>query len=673
MEFNFNSICRTCMGEVPDLHSIYEKETIKKLKVCCDVQVWENDGLPAKICQLCLTEVEQAFTFRERVKRSDISLRQILRSTKTVVKAEPNEVMEVEYLEFEGGFQDADQFSDAEEKSSPEESKENAVLANVKCELDEYQTQFKCTECGQCFRDKRTLVRHGYVHMPKQFKCTQCDKSYNRPDKLTAHMRTHTNYECSAEEEARKTVPGAPYECEKCGETFKAKRSLRTHFYDSKCAMQFECQTCHKVFANRKNYFRHRATHETPEFACNLCDNKFMRSYELKRHLKEHGVNVKSEETESEADSSDEDWNKEGSGRGRPSARYQCESCKVNFASEKYYRLHLDNNKCGNEPYTCQVCHTVFSGKKALRRHSYTHTAERYDCDLCDRDFVRPDLLVYHKKRDHNVVTDAAQLAHDTTLDPNEFGVYQCQVCSAVLKDRRNLKRHYQMHSDIKFKCTLCNKEYNRRYEMNKHMRQMHGQEGPAPKIIKKEKEPKQEIYKCEHPGCNKEFTKRYKYKEHLAVHSDVRPFLCGQCGQAFKNKQTFLNHEIRHGDVKPFKCEECSKGYYTKKDLAVHLRSHTGEKPYVCTECGASYTRSDSLANHWKKHTGERPHACEFCPKRFIKGEKLKIHRRIHTGERPYACWICDQRFTQKYDMVKHARRHQEYHAPPNTTVVLN
>lgn len=42
-------------------------------------------------------------------------------------------------------------------------------------------------------------------------------------------------------------------------------------------------------------------------------------------------------------------------------------------------------------------------------------------------------------------------------------------------------------------------------------------------------------------------------------------------------------------------------------------------------------------------------------------------------TGERPYACWICDQRFTQKYDMIKHARRHQEYHAPPNTTVVLN
>lgn len=66
-------------------------------------------------------------------------------------------------------------------------------------------------------------------------------------------------------------------------------------------------------------------------------------------------------------------------------------------------------------------------------------------------------------------------------------------------------------------------------------MKQMHGQDTPAPKIVKKEKEAKQEIYKCE--TCGKEFTKRYKYKEHLAVHSDVRPFLCGQCGQAFKNK----------------------------------------------------------------------------------------------------------------------------------------
>lgn len=72
---------------------------------------------------------------------------------------------------------------------------------------------------------------------------------------------------------------------------------------------------------------------------------------------------------------------------------------------------------------------------------------------------------------------------------------------------------------------------------MNKHMRTVHGQDVPGPIIVKKEKEIKQEVYKCDHPGCGKEFTKRYKYKEHLAVHSDVRPFLCGQCGQAFKNK----------------------------------------------------------------------------------------------------------------------------------------
>lgn len=50
-------------------------------------------------------------------------------------------------------------------------------------------------------------------------------------------------------------------------------------------------------------------------------------------------------------------------------------------------------------------------------------------------------------------------------------------------------------------------------------------------------------------------------------------------------------------------------------------------------------------------------------------------------SGERPYACPICEQRFTQKYDMIKHARRHQEYHAqiPPArapatvSTVVIN
>lgn len=426
--------------------------------------MWENDGLPAKICRLCLTEVDQAFSFRERVKRSDISLRQILKSTKKgggsggemVVKAEPNEVMDVEYLEFDGDFPDVDQYSDTDDKhvvEAEQEKNEEAIL-NVKCELDENVQQFKCDECSQCFRDKRTLVRHGYVHMGKQFKCTLCEKAYNRPDKLTAHMRKHAENECSPEEDQKKTVPGAPYECQKCGEHFNLKKLLRTHFYDSKCAMQFECVRCHKMFANRKNYLRHKSTHDA-EFACHLCDNKYTRSHQLSRHLKEHGVVVKSEDS---ADSEYDDSEEEKGIKVKPSARFQCDKCHVNFASEKYYRIHVDASKCENEPYTCHVCFTVFSGKKALRRHSYTHTTEKYECDLCEKEFGRPDLLSYHKKREHNVVSDPSQLTHDPTLDPNEFGVYQCQVCAAVLKDRRNLKRHYQMHSDIKFKCTVCNK-----------------------------------------------------------------------------------------------------------------------------------------------------------------------------------------------------------------------
>lgn len=420
--------------------------------------MWENDGLPAKICQLCLTEVDQAFTFRERVKRSDISLRQILKANKkdvgVIVKAEPGEVMEVEYLDFDGGFQDAD--SDTDSKHAPfdeDEEKNDEAILNVKCELDENVQQFKCDECYQCFRNRRTLVRHGYVHMGKQFKCTLCEKAYNRPDKLTAHMRKHTDSECTPEEDQKKTIPGAPYECHKCGDSFNRKRMLRTHFYDSKCAMHFECDKCHKVFATRRNYLRHKATHNEPQYACNLCDNKYARSKQLSRHLREHGVIVKSEDSDSEYDSDEEKDVKV-----RSVARFQCEKCKVNFASEKYYRIHVDNSKCGNEAYTCLVCFTVFSGKKALRRHSYTHTMEKYECDLCEREFARPDLLSCHKRRDHNVVIDPTQLTHDPTLDPNEFGMYQCQVCLAVLKDRRNLKRHYQMHSDIKFKCTVCSK-----------------------------------------------------------------------------------------------------------------------------------------------------------------------------------------------------------------------
>lgn len=484
-------------------------------------------------------------------------MRQILNGKTTVnVKTEPTEACtEIEYLEFEGDYAEIDQYSDAEEYIQHDDETADGTAEPkaelhvpetlIKHEIEEKAVGFQCEECFLYFKDKKTLVRHRYIHQGKQFKCKICDAAYNRPDKLTAHMKKHADQVAKMKEiKKEKKISAEPYQCENCNAEFHIKKLLRAHFYEGPCAMRFECYFCKENFDSKSEFKHHLLVHSGEAFSCHLCEKKYNKPDRLSRHLVEHGIEVKTElfvdesDSDSDEDDSDDD-EKDIKRRSQPTPKFNCEKCGVNFASEKYYKLHIDYKKCNNEAYTCFVCNTVFSGQKALRRHSFTHNAERYTCEVCEKSFGRPDLLSSHKRREHNIVTDPPQMQYDPILDPNEFGVYQCQVCAVVLKDRRNLKRHYQTHSDIKYKCTLCDKEYNRRYEMTKHMRTIHGlQTGPAPKVVKKEKETKQEVYTCE--TCEKVFTKRYKYKEHLNVHSNERPFLCGQCGQSFKNKVKF-------------------------------------------------------------------------------------------------------------------------------------
>lgn len=410
----------------------------------------------------------------------------------------------------------------------------------------------------------------------------------------------------------------------------------------------FQCDICQSYFSDRSTLNRHRLIHFGKQFKCTECNAAFNRRDKLKLHMRKYheGVDIHGAKFECEYCNS-EFFNKIQLRRhfdklqcpGRVGMKFEkgslttCSGCGLDFTTEKGLKHHLANNKCGEEkPNICNVCNCVFSTRKALLRHEYIHAGNQYGCDICLKTFIRPDLLTGHRKKEHNDY----EISCDPLYRADNYGRFVCQICEKLEPHPGALKDHYQqMHPNMKFQCYICRKNFMRRYELNRHVLQVHnGQPEERPTVVmppKEEDEGKSGVYVCE--TCGKEFTKRYKYKDHIIIHSDIRKFLCNQCGAAFKTKTSLTIHEVRHGTVKPFKCEDCGKAYFTKSALAVHTRTHTGEKPYQCSECGASYTRSDSLAIHLRKHTGERPHACEYCPKRFAKKEKLKIHTRIHTG----------------------------------------
>lgn len=53
------------------------------------------------------------------------------------------------------------------------------------------------------------------------------------------------------------------------------------------------------------------------------------------------------------------------------------------------------------------------------------------------------------------------------------------------------------------------------------------------------------------------------------------------------------------------------SKGFTQAANLRNHERIHTNVRPYVCIDCGKAFTQITNLNNHRRLHTGERPFVC--------------------------------------------------------------
>ncbi|XP_023191159.1 zinc finger protein interacting with ribonucleoprotein K-like [Xiphophorus maculatus] len=66
------------------------------------------------------------------------------------------------------------------------------------------------------------------------------------------------------------------------------------------------------------------------------------------------------------------------------------------------------------------------------------------------------------------------------------------------------------------------------------------------------------ESFKCH--VCGKVFQSKYNTLRHLRVHSGEKPFSCKICGKVFTQNSHLKEHMKRHTGAKPFSCETCGK-----------------------------------------------------------------------------------------------------------------
>ncbi|XP_063632122.1 PR domain zinc finger protein 5-like [Cydia splendana] len=224
-----------------------------------------------------------------------------------------------------------------------------------------------------------------------------------------------------------------------------------------------------------------------------------------------------------------------------------------------------------NNVYECQLCGFSFETFGSIERHMNTHF-RNYVCKDCGTGFVTKYRLKVHIKSMH------------------VGGSFPCEICKKVYTTQQKYKNHVDtVHKLVKrFKCPKCPERFSEYFRRQKHLVQIHNL---APLQ-----------YKCN--VCDKSFDRRYTLSRHMKRdHLEERDYQCQLCSyKCFTNNELTV-HMIKHNGERIFECAVCKKSYARKKTLKEHMRIHNNDRRFACAVCGQAFVQKCSLKGHIKTH----------------------------------------------------------------------
>ncbi|XP_041354038.1 zinc finger protein 569-like [Gigantopelta aegis] len=430
--------------------------------------------------------------------------------------------------------------------------------------------------------------------------------------------------------------------CTICGRCFESRESLYHHkkTMHIKSNNRFKCQLCMNTYMTwsylKKHHQRVHYNREKARFKCSYCPEAFPQRHMLRMHVKKH-----TGQKDHVCDVCNKRFaelfvlNAHRKLVHFPEKLYECVECQKKYKSCAGLKKHMFSHNA-EKKYACH-CGKTFSNPESLLHHEKLHSDERpFACDQCSKAFVMRATLKKHIKRVHENVKRI-----DITKKP-----YVCD-CGKRFAVESYLTNHIACyHADFKpHVCHLCQKQFSKRFMLNKHVKKDHP--GSIPQ--KDNNVPKQTV-PCE--TCGKKFISVYHLNRHMKrfhpsedKSSDLESekpstFVC-HCGKEFSQERYLKCHLIVHDQLRPFTCDVCDKTFSKLFKLNKHIK-HVHMKKAKPVDPNKSFV-------------------CE-CGKRFSNKRNLACHEITHKPRTEFKCPVCGKDFGAKYLLNKHLRRvHEE------------
>lgn len=241
---------------------------------------------------------------------------------------------------------------------------------------------------------------------------------------------------------------------------------------------------------------------------------------------------------------------------------------------EKLARQQYDTTPAGtqNDPnfrWKCKTCSLVFETREILRTHRRSHVGYRklpptvrtgWNCSICNEILPSRDKVRLHKDMCHPK-EKRGRRSNDEAKNWGDVGQYECELCNKAFISKSKIRKHMDVHKNKdrpKRLCTICGLELCSTYNLNNHIRTVHGRE---------------------------------------------RKFHCTLCDRRFSHSHHLKTHMNRHDGIRPFKCQQCVKAFFDKTTLREHIKSvHLNLKAYACRICARTFNRSGNMRAHMLK-----------------------------------------------------------------------